>query len=345
MNIDTTTYGHQYPELDKRIREKDAELKCKAQKDAKFLGMQNRPAPGDKSLTPYIGFIRSGYEELQAQVTRLIQPDMHTAKMQAHSVASEQKQAELAVKINRLTHENNIAENDLGGKVPDPRHGKNTLGWLFLGAIYLAELVFNAMCFEFFGDSLLFAFCIALGISVCMFFLSRGIVSFFERAKTEGTRMYLVSGTLAALAIALCFVLSYWRSTLLNATGNVSVNPGLFTVINLALLAGSMLISYFHFPKREEKEAERELRTRFESIENRKKEIKQLTTEKDALEAQTREQVLHHQQIISLADHAMHHIDTLYRECTETFKSTLLAHRDDRITPDCFFEPIPSLNR
>lgn len=338
----TTTYAHTYPELEKRINAKDAELKSKSQKEGKFLGMQNRPGK-DESIEPYFGFIRSGYEELRAQVLQFIQPDMHAAKMKANGMAHEQKQAELSVTIGRLTHENRVAKHELDGKVPDMRHNKNTAGWLVYGAIYLGEIVFNAWSFEFMGDSLLFSLLIACGITVGMYLFSRGIMYLINRAQTEGLRMYIATFCLALPAIALIVVLSTWRAAMLSSDGDASVSPWVFAVVNLFLFVGSMLASYFFFPKKEEQQTDRELRARFTTIEKRTEEIKKLTAEKEKTETEAREQALHHQQIMSLANHAAERIDALYQETAETYRSVLLAHRDDRITPECFTQPIPPL--
>ncbi len=342
MSTNNNTYGHTYPELEKRILEKDAELKSKAIKEAKFLGMQNRPGVMDK-LEPYIGFIKSGYEDLRAQVLQLIQPDMHDAKMRTNGTALEHKQTEIGSNIARLTHENTIAKHELDGKVPDMRHTSNWKGVVILALIYLGELVFNAWSFEFMGDSLLFSLFIAASITAGMYLFSRGIMYLIARAQNEGRKFYLGVAALAIPALALIAVLSSWRATMLGSTGETSVHPGIFAVVNLFLFIGSMLASYFFFPKKEEAQADRALRAKYEAILEREDKITGLKTEKDKLEDQAREQALHHQQIISLANHATARIATLYNETAEAFKSTLLAHRDDKLTPDCFCDPVPPL--
>ncbi|MEO5643901.1 MAG: hypothetical protein ABIQ40_18680 [Bacteroidia bacterium] len=341
MNDSTNTYGHTYPELEKQIQEKDTELKREARREGKFLGMQNRPGLSESSLEPYFGFIKTGYEGLRAQIFQIIQPDVHEAKMKANCSAMEQKQAEIAVKIIRLTHENTVAKHELDGKVPDVRHGRNLNGWLVLGAIYLGELVFNAWSFEFMGDSLLFSLLIALGVSVGMYLFSRGIMSLISRF--QGMKMYLSVIGLALPALALILVISTWRANMLNASGEESMNPAVFAVVNIFLFIASMLASYFFFPKKEEQDADRKLRGQFEAIEKRTNEIAKLSAEKDKLETDAREQALKHQQIMSLANHAAERIDTLYHETAEIFKSTLLAHRDDRMMPVCFSYPVPEL--
>lgn len=340
MNTNDNTYGHTYPELEKRILEKDGELKAKAVKEGKFLGMQNRPGVADR-MEPYLGFIKSGYDDLRAQIAQFIQPDMHAAKMKTDGNALEQKQAEISVQITRLSHENNIAEHELGGKVPAARKS-NWGGRLVLAICYLGELVFNAWSFEFMGDSLLFSLVIAAGITMGMYLFARGILYCLGRADAD-RKMYAAAAGLAIPALVLIWVLSTWRSNMLGATGDVSVSPLVFAAVNLFLFIGSMLASYFFFPKNEELATDRELRTKYAVIQERKKKIEELSSEKDRLETQAREQTLHHQQVISLATHAAERIDTLYRETAEAFKSSLLAHRDDRQTPACFCEPLPEL--
>lgn len=340
MKTDTTTYGHTYPELEKRILEKDSELKAKAIKEGKFLGMQNRPGISDR-LEPYLGFIKSGYDDLRAQILQFIQPDVHTAKMRTDGIALEQKQAELAVQITRLTHENNVAEHELGGKVPVAKKS-NWRGQLALAICYLGELVFNAWSFEFMGDSLLFSLVIAAGITMGMYLFARGILYCLARGAAD-RKMYAAAIALAIPALLLIMVLSSWRSKMLGATSDVSVSPFVFAAVNLFLFIGSMLASYFFFPKQEEAQADRELRTKYDAIQERKAKIQELSAEKDRLEAEAREQALHHQQVISLANHAAERINTLYHETAEAFKATLLMHRDDRQTPECFCEPLPPL--
>lgn len=342
MSKDNNTYGHSYPELEKRILEKDAELKAKAIKEGKFLGMQNRPGISDR-MEPYLGFIRSGYDDLRAQVLQLIQPDMHATKMKTNGIALEQKQAEISVQIARLTHENAIAKHELDGKVPAKKKASNWKGRVVLAISYLGELVFNAWSFEFMGDSLLFSIVIAAGITMGMYLFARGIMYCLERAQTMGRKMYLAAIGLAIPALALIMVLSSWRANMLNSTGDASVSPIVFAAVNLFLFIGSMLASYFFFPKQEDANADRELRIKYDAILGREEKIKMLSGEKDTLETEARDQALHHQQIISLADHAAKRIDTLYHETAESFKSSLLAHRDDRQTPACFCDPLPAL--
>lgn len=342
MSTDNNTYGHTYPELEKRILEKDAELKAKAIKEGKFLGMQNRPGISDR-LEPYLGFIRSGYDDLRAQVLQLIQPDMHATKMKTNGIALEQKQAELSVQIARLSHENTVAKHELDGKVPTKKKASNWTGRAVLAICYLGELVFNAWSFEFMGDSLLFSIVIAAGITTGMYLFARGIMYCLERAQTEGRKMYLAAAALSIPALALIMVLSSWRANMLNSTGDVSVSPMVFGAVNLFLFVGSMLASYFFFPKQEEASADRVLRAKYNAILEREEKIKELSKEKEKLEAEARDQALHHQQIISLANHAAERINTLYHETAEAFKSSLLAHRDDKQTPACFCEPLPVL--
>lgn len=340
MNMDTTTYGHQYPELEKRIASKDAELKEEARREGKYFGMQNRPDHAEHSLAPYIGFIKSGYERIKADVLQFLQPDQHESQMKANTIACTEKQAELAVQKARLEHENKVALHELDGKVPEKHTNQSTLGWLFLAVIYLSEIAFNTNSFEFLGDSLLFAFAIACGVSVSMFLLSRGITRFYERGKQEGMRMYLVSGAFFGIAFGLISVLSYWRTKM---GGAENTSPVLFIIVNLAFLAASMLISYFYFPKREEQAAERELRTKHDAIKEREAKIKAISEELEQLKETLRKQSEHHEQIISLSEHACRRIEILYRETTEIFKSALIKHRDDRKTPECLNEPIPPL--
>lgn len=341
MKTDTTTYGHTYPELEKRILEKDGELKAKAVKEGKFLGMQNRPGISDR-LEPYLGFIKSGYDDLRAQIVQFIQPDMHAAKMKTDGIAFEQKQAEVAVQIARLTHENNVAEHELGGKVPVKKKS-NWHGRLVLAICYLGELVFNAWSFEFMGDSLLFSIVIAAGITMGMYLFARGILYCLTRAANGDRKMYAAAVGLAIPALALIMVLSSWRADMLGATGEVSISPFVFAAVNLFLFIGSMLASYFFFPKEEQAQADRDLQAKHDAINERKTKITELVAEKDRLESQAREQALHHQQVISLANHAAERINTLYHETAEAFKSTLLLHRDDKQTPQCFCEPLPEL--
>lgn len=342
MKTDTTTYGHTYPELEKRMLEKDTELKAKAIKEAKFFGMQNRPGLTDK-IDPYIGFIRSGYEDLRAQILQMIQPDMHEAKMRTNGIALEQKQADVQKDIARLEHENTVALHDLDGKVPAKQRGKNTMGWAVLAIIYMGELVFNAWSFEFMGDSLLFSLFIALGVTLGMSLFAHGIMRLIANVATEGNKAYLKAAALAAPALLLIGVLSSWRSQMIGASGEVSVHPVVFAAVNVFLFIGSMLASHFFFPKKEEAATDRELRGKHDAIEEREARIKELKAQKESLDHEAREQALHHQQIISLSTHANERISTLYHETVEAFKTTLLAHRDDRLTPDCFTDEIPTL--
>ena len=340
--INDNTYGHTYPELEKRILEKDVELKAKAIKEAKFFGMQNRPGVMDR-IEPYVGFIKTGYEDLRAQILQLIQPDMHEAKMRTNGLALEEQRTDVQKQIARMEHENTIALHELDGKVPERHKGKSSLGWIALVVIYLGELVFNAWSFEFIGDGLLFSLLIALGVTVGMSLFAHGIMRLLNRYPEEGYKAYLKAAALAVPAVALIGVLSVWRSQMINAQNEVSVQPAVFAAVNLFMFIASMLVSHFFFPKKEVAAADRELQAKFDAIQEREDKIAELKTTRDNLDRKAREQALHHQQIISLSNHATERINTLYNETVEAFKASLLTHRDDKLTPDCFTDPIPSL--
>ena len=344
MDTTISTPNINFPEAEKLLTALRIDLLEIARRDGKYYGLKNLPALDAPSLVPYYGNIKTRAEHGRSDVLTITQPDMHISAIQVLDANTKAKTTEITADIDRLKHENDVDMLQLEGKTPPPKkQGKNYLAVILAAAVNIADLIFNAMAFEFLGHGLLVSVGIGLGVSAAMYVLSNAIVYFLRRAQSEGKKFYLAAAGCFLAACGAFWVFSDFRAKMMSES-DVSISPQLFFLLNIFFFVASIVIPIIFFKPRKESDNEQELARRFASVEERKEEIKRKKTELDALNKAAKEEREKHLAILSYVAHTMNRITTMYYEAVASFKSQILLTRQDRSVPGCFSEPIADLS-
>jgi hypothetical protein len=338
-----TTPNVSFPEAEKNLIALRTDLLEIAKRDGKYYGLKNLPALDDASLMPYYGNIKTRSEHGRSDILTVTQPDMHISAIQTLDADTKTKTDELSADIDRLAHENDVDKRELEGKTRPEKCKPNYLSTILSIVVNLADLVFNAMAFEFLGEGLAVSIAIGLGVSAAMYVLSNAIVYFVRRAVHESKKFYLAAAGCFFAACGAFWVFSNFRAQMM-AESDVSISPQIFFLLNMFFFVASIVIPIIFFQPKNESEAQKELSRRFDLIDERKAEIKQKKAELDAINKTAKEEREKHLAILSYVTHTMNRITSMYYEAVASFKSQILLTRQDRKVPQCFSEPIADLS-
>lgn len=341
METKVTTPNINFPEVEKNLAALRADLLDIARRDGKYFGLKDLPAYDAASLMPYYGNIKTRSEHGRSDVLTITQPDMHIAAIQTLDVDTKVKTDGLNTDIDRITHENDVDKRELEGKTRPEKCKPKYFETILSIAVNLADLVFNAMAFEFLGEGLGVSIAIGLGVSAAMYALSNAIVYFMRRAAHEGRKFYLAAAGCFLAACGAFWVFSNFRAQMM-AESDVSISPQIFFLLNVFFFAASIVIPII-FSSNTQTNADKELSRRFDLIDERKEEIKRKKAELEEITKAAKEEREKHLAILSYVAHTMSRITTMYLEAVASFKSQILLTRQDRKVPQSFAEPIAEL--
>src|SRR5580700_2255104 len=140
-NVLASSYSN--PELENNIRKKDTALKELARKNAIHFAKSNRPQPKGDNLEPYIGDIKSGYEDLAAYIHQYLQPITHLPELKMDAEWAKGKKKELESDIEKLEGQNHNDEYELGNYTPGNILSRIRTAVLITALIGMGEVVFN----------------------------------------------------------------------------------------------------------------------------------------------------------------------------------------------------------
>ncbi len=343
METKVTTPNINFPEAEKNLVALRADLLDIARRDGKYYGLKGLPATDASSLVPYYGNIKTRSEHGRSAVLTITQPDMHIAAIQVIDANTKSKTQETAADTDRLKHENDVDMRELDGKTPPEKRKPNYLPALLSITVNLADLIFNAMSFEFLGHGLLISIGIGLGISAAIYALAKGVVYFVRRAQSDGVKHYVAAAGCFLVACSAFWVISDFRAKMMTDP-EISITPLLFFLINIFFFVAAIVIPIIFFRPTDESDSEKQLARRFQIIEERKEEIKRKKAELEAFLKNANEEREKHLAILSYVAHTMNRITTMYLEAVASFKSQILLTRQDRAMPVCFTEPIADLS-
>ncbi len=342
MEKDTITYGYTDPDDDKKYLDETNAMKDKARMNAGFLAKQNRPALSETEILPFIGGIKTESEERRTRRLGIIKAEVHKAKFNRFVEDKIKREKLIDESIENLSHQNRLDERELNGKTRPEEKKRNLFVALALGIMYIGEFFLNILAFEFLGGSPFLAYGFAAAVTIISFILSYGVVWSIAKVETKGRKMYWLTGLLLAASLMLVVCMSSIRTRAL-ADSQMSVSPMTFFGIYFAFCVGAIIFSKMFFPSQKETDADTELRKRFEKIDGRENEIKQLIAEKEQLAKQHAREETEFLFIMSQATNTCKRIEADYREAVELFKTENLITRPDGGTPECFKLPTPDL--
>jgi hypothetical protein len=335
--LTTTTYYN--PMLENIINKRDNELKELARKNARHFAKRNLPASEGDSLLPYIGEIRTGYEQLSARINQILQPQTHFPEASMDNDLFKEKDKHLDAEIRAKEDQSHHDQYELGNYNPGSIPLRLWIAGIATAIIFVGEIIFNAKSFQITGENLLFALIISFSISLGIAVFSHIVAFMYKGARTRVERGLIIGGSLL-LVSAVFTVLAVFRSNYL-ASHDVNVSPGYFVLFNLFFFIVSGLLSFFLLPTWQEiKENLRHVRLHY-AMKKRNRELEKLKAEKIAIKDlhttnnKQRIRLMHH------ANYSVERIRKMYFECVEVFKGTNLIFRTDKQTPDCFTENVP----
>ncbi len=331
--------GRQDAVLEEKINNTSAILKEMARRKAKHFAARNQPAPIGDVLSHYTDEFKAGCEQRYAEVCLLLLPASNFPDAKIDHDHFKEKENALNQQIKTKENENLNDHHELSEFDPKGFSNRITIAGILTFIILLGEILFNAKAFQVTGENFLFALVISISTSVGVFLFAHMAPFLYKEAKTVIKRRVIIFSSLA-LALVLFTALAIFRSTYLE-TNNVHIKPIYFVVINLFFFIVSALLSYFVLPAWHELKEHSIHLKQHKKVLVREKEIKQLKDAKEELQSNHVLLTKHRVRSVYTANYVAERFRKLYWECLAIFKSTNLACREDRETPDCFSQNLP----
>lgn len=326
--------------LESIIQKKEIELKESASKYAKHLAGKNLPALTDKSLSPFLGHIKSPCESLASLAHQYLMPLMHEAEHSIESGFAAKQHKRLDDEVQKLTHENRNMEFELAN------HDASVYRRIILASIIgfficVGDTVYNIQSFQLITENIFFATLFSISCSVTALSLAHFIPMLYKKLTTRLGR--IVFGSAMLTVITLFFsALAVFRTQFLQES-EISVDSGWFILINMVFFLATMFISALLLPTWEElKRNWKQIKLRI-AIRKQKKKIREIFKKKEKLRISEMEHEKHCVRVSHYMDSCNHRINKLYHECAETFKRDNIAYRSDNKVPDCMNVPLPDL--
>src|SRR5665213_1793827 len=230
------------PATESLIRTKDAALKELSAKNAEHFARRNQPLPAGDTFMHYVGELKSGYEQLAADVFLHLQPDANFPEAKIDADFYREKDGILETEINALKHQNENDEYHIGKSRPGIVLSRIQWATIATLIIMLGEVLFNTKAFQVIGDNLLFALFLSISASVAVFIFSHMVPLLYKEAKKRWQKWMVILASLF-LITSLFTALTIFRSSYL-ASHDVYIKPFYFVIINLFFFIVSGLLSF-----------------------------------------------------------------------------------------------------
>jgi len=188
-------------ELEAFIQKKHAELKIHAVKNGKHFASKNLPANKEDKLFPYIGDIKTAYEQLATEAHLLLQPGTHLPEGQIENNRAKEKARQIDVEIFKRKEQNKNDKYEILNSDFQNVWNRIFFASLFTGIILIGEIVFNAKAFEFSGENLLFALILSISVSFTVFVFSHIVPVLYKEIKVPVKRRLFIFSILAISSI------------------------------------------------------------------------------------------------------------------------------------------------
>jgi hypothetical protein len=325
--------------MDALIRERENELKIMAVKNGKHFAKRNLPAPTGDCLAHYTGELKTGCEKLNAEIFQQLQPDAHFPEAKIDADFFKEKDESINTKIDSLQDQNINDEQQLEGFHPQVIYNGIRWGLIATSIMTIGEVLFNTKAFQVIGENLLFSLILSISVSFGVLVFSHLFPFVYKNAKSVAQKRLIIFLSLLVVT-GLFTALAIFRSDYL-ANQDVHIPPIYFVIINLFFFIVSSLLSYFIVPSWQEIKQNHFLVNLYKTVVQRRKEIELLKKEKENLREQAKENIKERIRVVSFANYAAARFRKIYRDGVEIFKTTNLANRTDRKTPECFSQALP----
>lgn len=337
--LTTVSSAYFHPEVDAILLKKGSELKERARRNAIHFASKNLPALQGDTLPPFVGDVKTGHEELAANVYQLLQPGTHYPEGKMQLSFKDKKEKELDAEIAKKETQNQNDGIFIPKYNPDDVPSRLFKTRMATAVIFAGEVVLNAPAFQIMGESLLLAFLLSISISFAIAALSHYTAQLCRNAESREKKIGIAVFSFV-IASAISIALAYLRSKYLESQ-DTHIPPALFAVISIGLYSICTWISYINLPSKEEIQEHEEKFKIYNAIQKRKRETEELKKEKENLTATTMEKVTYHLKAPIYAESVADRIRKMYHETVAEFKTTNLIHRTDNGVPDCFRDMVP----
>lgn len=312
---------------------------------AKEQGGINCPDANDVKGNSYFKIIRSNYQRLIHYAKTKIQAEVDYFRTTEKEKQEDAEQEQIAQNLYVVN------ENIRKKKAEIDRFDQYLISkakkwqWLrfWTAVIILADIGFAAASFESMGFTLLVAIAVGIAFGVAIFFFSENTPNLIRKGKTKTQRISIVLLLFLILSV-IFYILGTFRTMRFNLDSELfglGLNPFVFVVMNLFFFAVATAISYFGKPTNEEVK-------KIQDLNVKQRELKELKNEKSRLESESHKKRndkvtnrVSSSQIMLYATNIEAYILTLYSEAYETYVTTNLMNRTDRLVPVCFDEGPP----
>lgn len=343
MDNNTETLGFFFPDHEKRYQEKLDGIRKEAKRNAVTHGKKNWPSLDTTELLPCIAGTKSSYERVHTEDIGMTKPEVHASKLKTHKETVATRFAELDKEHQELEHENMLAERSLDGMTyPEPVRPNLWLGAILL-LLYLGEVHFNSLAFEYFGGPPIGTYLMGVCIAALEAMLAYHIAKNVSRLKDEGRRIDLKTAALIATLGALIVTMTVMRAYAASALAS-RMPSWIYFVLNVALVVGTVLFSKKVFPSQKEKDEVTAVRKCFDAIQKRKERMQLIPQIKQALAEQAKKEEQQYRIVSSHVQRTTERTRAHYRETVELYKQESLIIRSDNGTPACFLHETPDLD-
>ncbi len=312
---------------------------------AREQGEINQPDPNDTKGNSHFRIIRSKYQRIVHYAKTKIQAEadyFHTTEKEKQD---DEEQVQITQDLYLVNEKNRKKKADI--ERFDQYLISKDKKWIWLkfwkAIIIFADIGFSAAAFESMGFTLLIAIAVGIGFGVVIYFCSDIIPNIIRKGKTKSQRI-----SITVLFFLILAVVFYFLGTLRTLRFNqdpelfgLGLNPFVFMILNLFFFAVATAITFYGKPTKEEIKKIQELNVK-------QKELKEFKNEKLRLEKESqkrRDNKVNNRvssaQIMLYATNIEAYILTLYSEAYETYVTTNLTNRLDRLVPVCFDEGPP----
>lgn len=335
--------GIVFPEFERKLTETMDKHRAAGKKIAVTLARKNLPTRDADTHQPLLTIMTEAYNQTHAEHEGIIKIEVHRATHDRLAADVRKRSEEIDTEIEKLEQENLIERRALDGTVCPPLKRRNILAMVLVGVLSLGEVFWISTALQALGDIMpLTAMGISLALAGVQSLIAVAISKQMHKLEQTGQRMDMRTALLIAALAGMVISLTVMRGYAINAMES-SMPSWLYLFIHIALIVGTVLSARAAFPSPEEKDGVRQLRERFQKIEEREKQCDTLLAEKKALEKTVLESEEHLSLVESQAHHLRNLVRTHFRESVAQCKTENLITRTDMTTPVSFHAPAPLL--
>ena len=331
--------GFTMPKLEMNLQNQHKINIGEVKKNATHFAKLDRPLAENDDLMAYIGDTISRCSAMKAMALQEILPDSSGAEAERIEVAAEKEISDVKKKkqvaqtelFNFELELKNLGINidDIVTLIPDKSID------LLPYAIVVGEIIFNTGSFELLGDSMIVSFGIAAGISAVLFLLAKYLGKQLKEKEDKKIKIIIAVGT-TIISLAIFYLIANLRSEHLKEQAHYNIHPLFLAVINLAFY----IVTVWHFYTKTQPKNELDQYNRLLKHKQKHEQLKNEVVQLDETEKKLIEDKNYKVNLLNCkpeyAKRVCEQIDQWMEELINTFITTNLQHRSDKVNPSCF---------